>query len=196
MSTINPIGQLDTNKTGPGQQPALNHEDDWITQTLSERNPLPWQTYLSKDAVNLAGDIKGRADNITPDSLTRNIPKSISLGASQTAQNPMASAIQRKYERDLGGKLQGLRTQTEVNAPLTQSNEMARAGDIYGKQRALQIQNFKEQYDFQMARQQQYAQWQAAQDNAKNAFLGNVLGGIFTFGGMVAGGGFGGGKKN
>lgn len=168
--------------------PMLEGVPAHLRSELSQDNPLPWQTYVPKEIDALAGDMLQRGEKFHYDQAMRGIPNNVKLSASNLSPTPQSEAIARKYERDVSNKLGSLRTQTEMQTPLKTSTGFGRSADIYGKQRAVQMQNFKEQYEFQNERLRQQKQKEAMIQAEKDAFFNNVLGGIPLVGGILAGG--------
>lgn len=189
----------------------------WQTQDLSESNPLPWQKYLDQGAIDIANDIFANARQprtpanlqlsgwgasgdpnalktgdfgeapVGHDKYTDDLLKGVEMGA-PTGGSPMSDAISRKYQRETESNIGNLRRQIEQNAPMTQAKQLARAADIYGKQQAIRMQNFKEQYEFQQRRAQLYAAWKQAKDAGSASIFSAVLGGIGAVGGFIVGG--------
>ncbi len=173
---------------GDGQE-KLDATPDWLKNTQSRSNPLPWQTYLPDEIAGPQNNnsLAASAYRNASDPNFANRPMAGvgsdranvgGVGDGLGSHNPMSSAISKRYEAGLGNKLSAMQTKTEANAPVAQSNELARASSMWGQDQSIAMANFKEQYAYQQQRAQLYTQWRNAQTAAENAVWGSVIGGI------------------
>ena len=185
------------------QEATLAETPDVYKNTLSESNKLPWQQYLDTSLANnldatgknhngLANQIWNRAQNGENEGLlSHGVPtqaSAIQLGNQpQGYNNPMNDAIAGKYNEKLTDTIRNQKQLQDMGAPMRQSEELARSSDIFGKQQAIQMQNFKEQYAFQQQRQQLFTQYVNAQNQAEGEVLGQILGSLPFVGGIFGG---------
>lgn len=167
------------------------HYEQWKQKALSEENPLPWQKYMPKQVDYIAGDIYQRAmhgaiknDYSLENSYLGGIGGKYSnpslLGGDG---GPMSQAISRKYARDYSSKVKSIEDQFAAKKPGILSQQMGRATDIYNKQMQLRMQNFKEQYDYQVQRAKALADF----NNMKAMLNAQTASGIFGFISKLAG---------
>lgn len=161
------------------------------TNTLSKQNPLPWQVYLPGQATDLAGQINNRAlsgsDNAQRDELlnygvNNTAPTKTASSLESNSVSAQSQAINNKASSSIGNNLDSIKAQNMINAnpELRESQELSRAADIYGKDAAINMQNFKEQYNYEQQRQQMYVQYQNAQKQAQGQTLASILGLVGT----------------
>ncbi len=185
MSIANIPGQVPNKQDFRPEEP-----DDWQNNDLGPDDPLPWQTKMPSESRDLALQIWGRALN--PDIDRKGL---LEYGVDKTAGdvgNPgigsalgsktgsaMTGAIEKKYSRDFGGAADRIKKQAEIqeNPELLKSNELARSAEIYGKDQAIKMNNFKEQYAYV----QQKNQIEEARRNAEVAARNGTIAGILNF---------------
>lgn len=198
-------------QAAPAQPAAVNMPDPsagpqpWLTQTLGPNNLLPWEQNFSPQVADIA---KQKTDQVTGDlngndtlrsTLFRNVGQGSFVGgpgarpggsmlAAGSGPNPMSDAISRRSADQVNQQLQGMQTSYEANRPEMESKQLASAADIYAKQRQNQIQNFQEQWAFQMARQKAYTDHSNQQQEASDSFLGQAIGAVGGAVGKVLGG--------
>lgn len=171
----------------------------WQTQDLSQSNALPWQKYTPQELIGsdkpgeksgLATDILNRVNTpgYAESTLNKNVNENPFSVAHGSLGDPISGALNKKYSSLYDTKMSGLNNQQDIKKSTFQSNELGRAGKIFGNQWQNQVQNYKEQVAFQQQRQQMWQQWKNAKDQAGGSFLSSVLGVVGTiFGGPVGG---------
>lgn len=165
----------------------------YLKDTLSESNPLPWQQYLDRDTANLGANIETRAKS------GYNEEKPLmGLGDTEgvlTDQSPMGKAIGARFAREYGNKIEDIKNANSISSKVKSQRDLSRASDVFAKQHQIRIQNYKEQMDYQKERMRMYDEWKAAQDKAQSDFLSSVLGFIPGIGGIALGLAKGGGSS-
>lgn len=158
----------------------------FLTENLSEQNALPWQKYFDKNVsdTNTPGSlVNGQLDrgkdyyentrNAGLDNV--NVPmRTTPLSGGQN--NPMSDAIASKYQRDVGGKLNMLKTNNQNQSEMDYSSSQGKAAKLMQLSQANKNKNFMEQYDFQMKRYNLHQQWDAANKAAEASTISNFLG--------------------
>lgn len=169
---------LNVEKTAPKYQ----------MEQLSKSNPLPWQKYIDPS-------ISGDSNDIVNQQLNRNnsdyydasFNRGVDFSPPKAAPtgNAMLDAINNKYASQYGTKYSGLALESDTKKPAWQSSQLNRTAGVLGTVQANEMQNFREQFQYQQQRQQLYQQWKSAQDQAKGSFLSSILqiglGAIATF---------------
>jgi hypothetical protein len=103
----------------------------------------------------------------------------------------MAAAINQKYSDESQHSLRGIVSQTKAQAPVMEGANNAHASAQLGAVYANQVQNFNQQYAFQMQRYNMYKQWETAKAQAENAIWGAIFNGAGNLITSAAGGAIG-----
>ncbi len=186
-----------------------NGSPTYLTQDLSKSNPLPWQRYFDHSATGAANQSADRnLTSINPDgSLNQNgyLAQTMSHGIpGQMAQlkagpmgaapdSPMSEAIANKYSTQSDKALSSFKSQKAIEQQGQASGELNQNTNQLGTMKKLELQNYKEQYDYQQKRQQLLMGWQIAQQQAKMQILGTAIGAGGSIIGAAAAGAFKGG---
>lgn len=181
----------------------------WLVNNLSQDNALPWQKYIDpsvSDTINQQLDRvglfpnaqnnnSGRMTNLDKaggmpqaspqgDYYNDSLGKNVNFGVQKAnTGNPMTDAIYNKYSQDYAPKYGALKTNFDIGKSSWQSGQLNKAGSELGAIQKNQMQNFAEQYQFQLQRQQLFKAWKQNQQSV----LGSILGGILKIGGAAAG---------
>lgn len=172
----------------------LENQPDSATKNLSKENHLDWQRYLPKESDELAGGIAARnqTGQYLTDELSRGLDdnKQINTAApgGSSLGSPMNQAIANKYNSQVQDKIGMIKQNIKANVPAQYSSQLGRAGDYMAKGQSIDMQNFKEQYDYQTKRAELKNQWDRAQGDATNVLLGVVVGAVGAVAGYFAGG--------
>lgn len=178
-------GSDEDSKTIGQIQNAQNYANapSWQTQDLSPTNPLPWQKYVDEnptvgtvsDSINRAKD-PSQYENTLNYGLSNKPISGYESNLGMQGTDPMVGALNEKYQRDVGDKVQGIKSQNAANQPAYESGELGKAGKVVSAIQNNALTNFKEQYQFQMQRYNLYQQWQAQQNGAIGSFIGGAIG--------------------
>lgn len=198
------VGQRDPNKPKPtwGGKPVRTDvfgDASYLTENLSRDNALPWQQYYDKGVVDtndpdsLVSKALSRGKDYYNDAANYGVSDKTNFGTTPLTggqQNPMADAIARKYQRDVSGKVRGLKNANKLDATKRESDNLGQAANVLVAAQQKENQNFLEQYDFQMKRYNLLQQHEAMVNAAHNAFIGNIIGiaGTVATMGMKSGG--------
>ncbi len=154
------------------------------SQTLSQSNPLPGQNYydpqIDKSLIpaqqGRTAETYGQQFNygINPDkgeiSGFQGLPGSNS--------DPMVQAINNQAERQTAGALRGITTQNQQAGTMAAAHEQNIVGEEAGAEYHNQVQNFNQQYQYQMARYDLVSKYNTAKAGAQSALWGTVFGGL------------------
>lgn len=195
----------------PSFGPTKGYEDQapyepWMTEDLSEKNPLPWQKYFGADAEKDVNDQLGRAfgstykdGSIAPGGY---IDKTMNYGVAKTAaplraapmgsnsgtSNSTTEALARKYSGVADNKLKALQINQKQAESKNVSKQLGMVGNELGAIDKLKMANFKEQYAYQQARNAAYTAWKNGNDAASAGIWGQIASAAGQFAGAAAAG--------
>lgn len=161
---------------------------------LSQENPLSWQTYFPKDVydqgrsssdmVNQAMSRGLEGSDYTSKTLNYGAGDKVNTNEQMPSQygSPMEKALQARSSRQSEQQLANIRAQQGAAIPEMESNEARRAGNMIASIQQNKMQNFKEQYAYQVQRAQIYNQWLTAKSQATAGFLGSIFGTVGMIG--------------
>ena len=157
------------------------------SRELSEQNALPWQRYLGTD---ISRDLPQQMINqgATPDyylnTTNRNVNDKLSLPTVDPlgSKSPMMSAINKRYEKRFDDSMKSFRANQGYDASKYQADQLTDANKIMAAVEQNKMQNFKEQWDFQMQRYERYNAWKRAESEARSNVICQVLGMFVPFG--------------
>ena len=171
--------------------PLINNSPNdpaYLTQNLSESNPLPWQQYFNpligdtNQEGSWATQTLKRGPSYYSDTEGYGVGKNpINAGAPQLSgarANPMSTAIASKYQRDTDSKLQKMRTNREMDSAVKYSSAIGKVGQVLGSAQGLANRNYQEQFQFQQQRQQLFDQWRQHVAQQEAAYTQQILQGI------------------
>lgn len=173
----------------------------WLDENLGKDNPLPWQQYYDKGVVDpsnsdsLVSRQLARGEDYYKNTANHGLndqPMDVAMPGftgGSGRQSPMSEAISRKYQKDVSGKLRGMQTQNEANAPLQRSKALSQAEHVMTSAQQLENKNFQDQYAFQMQRWNLQQQHNAALEQANRTFLANAIGAGVSIATLGMGGG-------
>lgn len=188
----NPFQSLPPGTQTPDQinQGKLASLPSWETGDLSRQNPLPWQAYLPNEIANSAGGLaegiqaKGEDPNYLKGQLMQGVSQDstthLGAGSSLGANSPMSSAISKRYQNSLGNKLSQFQNTANASADSMRSQEENKAAQMYGSDQQIAQANYKEQYQYQMQRQQLYNAYQNANNAADSQMISQIIQGAAT----------------
>jgi hypothetical protein len=177
-------------------------DPSWLTETLSKKNPLPWQQYFdpkvasTDDPNSMVSRQLNRGEDYYQNVSTHGLNTAPTLNAPAVSgngyNNPMSAAIARKYQTDVNQKTAGMNVATQDNSKLRTQKGLSSAEQVLQQSQQNENNNFMQQYNFQMQRYNLAQQHDAQVAASKNAFVGDVLG--IAFGAATMGMKMGGGK--
>jgi hypothetical protein len=200
LGPLNPLTALNPIKAAyeQGLNPAMPSDEPEAgpveREALSETNPLEWQTYFQSPTLELAKTIQGRGmggDPINRSELLNYGAGGNKLGGmagdalGSRSVSSMSDALSKKVSAQSEAKTKAAKNIMDVqeNPELQKSNELARAAEVFGKDQANRMMNFKEQYNYEQERARQAQELLNAQNAATSGVMSNLLG----FGVNVAG---------
>ncbi len=163
------------------------------SKPLSKDNRLPGQNYWDPSIENelLPAQSKRDANHYT-EAFNAGISQN-ELGISSPGglpgddSDPMVAAINKKQENDSESYLRGITTRNEhratVEATENQNTVAREAAAVYQNE----VQNYQQQYAYQLERYRIHEQYKAAQSQAEATLWGSVFGGIGKVGGAALG---------
>lgn len=162
---------------GPIKQ---NHPTDYSSQ-LSEDNALPWQRYLGADiSKDLPQEMINRGAN--PDyyvnATNRNMGSDYKLPGTDAISggSPLLGAINKRYQQRFDTAMDSQKATQKNDASKYQADQIGSANKLMTAVEQNRMQNFKEQWDFQMQRYNQYREWERSQNEARSKTIGTILG--------------------
>lgn len=161
-----------------------------MTKDLSKENPLPGQNYFPDEIANLNKEQLGRGEDFYTDHQNYGVGEG--MLAPDNSQDPMVQALQggyNGYDQQQKADAQAVKTRNELNAPMMKSEAEGKAAAQLGTQYQKEVQNFNEQYAYQLKRHAMLNQWKIAKARAQAGLYGAIFSGI----GAAAGSYFGGG---
>lgn len=162
-----------------------------LSQPLGSGNALPGQNYFSPSTQGLISQQESQANpGFFESTLNRGIGGNQGIAAPNTvnSSDPMAEALANRYGAQTQQAQQALTTQNDVNAPVQASAEQSTVENELGAEYQNQVNNFNQQYQFEIQRQQLLNQWQTAQNQAQAGIFGAIFSGIGALGGGALGG--------
>lgn len=171
---------------------------DYLTRDLSKANSLPGQQYVdeglinsaNKAVLNTAKGIQGpdsRSNVLSHGLMSNSIDGYASALGTDVGGDPMMSAFRGKADKYLTNQNTTRNVQNAIGEMPYQSQKLKSYGDFLAAAKQKELQNFQEQYQFQMNRANQFQQYQAQQEANKAQFLSSLFGWIPFVGGMIAG---------
>lgn len=158
-----------------------------MTKELSRENPLPGQNYYDPSAEELTKDQMGRDANFFTENLNYGVGKG---GLSADYSNdPMVQALQGGWETERNTSAEATKERNSLNAPMMESEQKGKAAAESGAMYQNEVQNFQEQYAYQMKRQAMLNQWKIAKARAEAGLYGAMFSGVAAVGGALLGGG-------
>ncbi len=158
------------------------------SKDLSQDNPLPGQHYFDKSIDTTL--IPQQADRDVKGILSYGLGEGPDLGGNAPlhGDDPMVKALGQRYQTQTDTALRGLKQNIDVNAPVNQAKQDTTTAGEMAAEYNNQVQNFQQQYAYQVQRYNMYNQYQTALNNASSSLIGAILGGIGSIGGAVVGG--------
>jgi len=183
MPNLNTFGSAN----GANSTVALPGTD--LNSQLSQQNHLPGQNYFDPSVnSSLIPAEQQKTAGYYQGALNQNVtPNSVSGPSSINSSDPMVQALSNRYNTQTQTAVNSITGQNNANAPvLASANESAMEGQL-GAEYNNQVQNFAQQYAFEINRQTLYNNWQTAQNQAQSGLYGQIFGGIGKAGGTAAG---------
>lgn len=161
------------------------------SSTLSRNNPLPGQNYLPTGFSDLSNAKLGETSDWFSQQMNHGLGQPANnFSTTNTGQagssDPMVQAIQGMAAKNYGSSLTGLQNQNNQAATVANSNQETGAANLMGADYANQVQNFNQQYTYEIQRNNLYNQYITNLNNAQAGVIGSVLGGIAQVAGSVA----------
>ncbi len=158
-----------------------------LDEELSRENPLPGQNYFDPKAEELASEQMGRGADFFTGNLNYGIGKP-GLSADNST-DPMVRALNQGWDSEYNTGAEATKTRNELTAPMRESEQKGRAAAQSGAMYQNEVQNFQEQYAFQLKRQAMLNQWKIAKARAEAGLYGAIFSGVGAAGGAILGGG-------
>jgi len=159
----------------------------YLNKTLSKDNALPGQAYHPKEVADLNAEQLKRGEDFYTDKQNYGIGEPAL--AQESSNDPMVQALQGNYDKEYKQEAEGLKTRNSMNSTMMQASQRGEAASQLGTQRSNEIQNFNQQYAFQLKRKALYNAQIMAQDKADAAVIGTIFsGGLSLVGNMLGGG--------
>lgn len=165
-----------------------------LTKDLSKENPLPGQNYHPKELEDLNYEQLGRGEDFYSGHANEGVGEG--MLSPDHSKDPMVQALQggyNGYDQQQKADAQAVKTRNELNATMQKSEAEGRAASQLSSQYQNEIQNFNEQYAYQIKRQAMLNQWHIAKQRAEAGIYGAIFSGVGSFAGSMLGGGGGGG---
>jgi hypothetical protein len=192
MPLLAPIpGQVPVDPVDPESNPFAKTD---FSKTLGRDNALPGQNYfdpaIDKTLIpsQLERDSKFYSDTLNHGVGNNDVPQPNTVHG----DDPMTKALASRYEGQVNDSVRSVKTQNDVTSHAMASDNMSRVGSELGAEYQNEVQNFSEQYNFEMQRQNLYNQWKTAQSQATQGLFGAIFSGLGSVGGAVIGAAVGG----
>lgn len=178
---------------GSVQTPIQNTNTAWtntnLSQPLGPGNALPGQNYFSPSTQGLISQQESQANpGFYESTLNQGIGGNQGIAAPNTvnSSDPMAQALASRYGAQTQQAQQAIKTQNDVNAPVQASAEQSTVENELGAEYQNQVNNFNQQYQFEIQRQNLMNQWQTAQNQAQAGIFGSLFSGVGSAAGSAA----------
>ncbi len=182
------VSPQETNYVNPNQGQRTPGEGD-----LGRDNPLPTQQYFPQATAGLIQDQMGRDSSFYEKNLNHGLDNTGLMLTGST--DPMAKALEGQFAGNVNTAKESLKTQNRLGAPLMASKEQTGAVGHEAERHQNEVQNFNEQFQYQVQRQNMYNQWKAQKDRQEASILGKIGEAALAIGTLGLSSALGGGGK-
>ena len=161
-------------------------------KTLGKSNPLPGQNYLPQNFSDLYNSQLTRTPDWYASTLNYgvgqpNVPFNAEGSGQAGSNDPMLAAIQGQAQRNYGNASRSLQVQNAAAAAPMASAEETVAAKEMGAEYANDVQNFNQQYQYELQRQNLFNEYNTAVNQTTAQVMGQIFQGVGALGMAAAG---------